>query len=397
MDMTEIKQALEETFGQIRDGQAKSLDEMRAEMKTLNERLAKADVNLIDLGQKMAGLSENGRRETKAETIGEAFVKSDQFKALKNNGNARSARVTFEGDQMKAVGPIVGDAPPNNYPVTPDRRPGIRPPGMNSVWVRDSIPVGNTTSNMVEYVREKSAQQNPDYQVPEGALKGQSDFQFELVQAPVVTIAHWVLASRQVLDDEAQLQSYLNMRMTYGLRRKEDNEILKGDGAAGHLTGITTVCNQFAPTDPTYNGPDNIRMAMAEIEGAYYTPSVLMLHPMDWAAMQLLKSTTGEYLFGSPFAPIAPRVWNLDIVSTNSIAQGNFLCGDGMEAMIWDRQQVSVEVSREDADNFRRNMVTILVEERLTTSLYSTGSWQYGPLVVGGGAAMKTAPAVKAK
>jgi HK97 family phage major capsid protein len=381
MDMSEIKALLDASFGEIKDGQKRSADEIRAELATLADKVKGQDVNLIDLGQKLAGLSEQGRRDTKADTIGEVFVKSEQFKALKGNGNARSARITLEGDQLKAVGPIVGDAPPNNVPVMPDRRPGIIAPGMNRVWVRDSIPVGTTTSNMVEYVREKSAQQNPDYQTPEGALKAQSDFQFELVQAPVVTIAHWLLASRQVLDDEAQLQSYLNMRMQYGLARKEDNEILKGDGAAGHLTGITVICNQFVPTDPAHNGIDNIRLAMAEVEGAYYTTSVLMLHPMDWAAMQLLKSTQGEYLFGNPFAPVAPRVWNLGIVQTNSIPQGYFLCGDGSEAMIWDRQQVSVEVSREDADNFRRNMVTILVEERLTTALYAAGAWQYGPLV----------------
>jgi HK97 family phage major capsid protein len=387
MDMTEIKKALDETFGPIKDAQTKTADEIRAELKTLADKVQGQDVNLIDLGQKLAGLSENGRRDLKSETIGEVFVKSDAFKALKGNSNARSARVTLEADQLKAVAPIVGDVPPNNVSVAPDRKPGIIAPGMNKVWVRDSIPVGNTTSNMVEYVREKSAQQNPDYQHPEGALKAQSDFQFELVQAPVVTIAHWLLASRQVLDDEAQLQAYLNMRMTYGLRRKEDNEILKGDGAAGHLTGITVICNQFVPTDAALNGVDNIRLAMAEIEGAYYTTSVIMLHPMDWAAMQLQKSAQGEYLFGNPFSPVAPRVWNLGIVETNSIPQGYFLCGDGSEAMIWDRQQVSVEVSREDSDNFRRNMVTILVEERLTTSVYAPGAWQYGPLVLAAGGA----------
>ena len=385
MDLSEIKALLDTSFGEIKDAQTKTVEEIRAEVRTLNEKLAKTDVNMIDLGQKFAGLSETGRREHKADTIGEVFVKSEQFKALKGNSNARSARITLEGEQLKAVAPIVGDAPPNNVPVAPDRRPGIIAPGMNRVWVRDSIPVGTTTSNLVEYVREKSAQQNPDYQTPEGTLKAQSDFQFELVQAPVVTIAHWLLASRQVLDDEAQLQAYLNMRMTYGLRRKEDNEILKGDGAAGHLTGITVICNQFVPNDPAMNGIDNIRLAMAEIEGAYYTTSVLMLHPMDWASMQLLKSAQGEYLFGNPFSPVPPRVWNLGIVETNSIPQGYFLCGDGSEAMIWDRQQVSVEVSREDADNFRRNMVTILVEERLTTSVYAPGAWQYGPLVAAGG------------
>lgn len=403
MDMTEIKRALDETFGQMKDAQTKSADEIRAELATLADKVKGQDVSLIDLGQKLAGLSEQGKRSTQAETIGEAFCKSDQFKALKGSSNARSARLTLEGEQLKAVNPIFGDHDPNLFPVTPDRRPGIRGPNENRVWVRNVLPVGTTTSNMVEYVREKAdaSQLNPDYQYPEGTLKSQSDMQFELVQAPVVTIAHWILASRQVLDDEAQLQSYLNSRMVYGLRRKEDNEILKGDGAAGHLTGIITVATPFVPGDPTFNGADNIRMAMAAIEEAYYTSTVLMLNPLDWAAMQLTKSAQGEYLFGNPFAPVRPRVWDLDIVSTQSIPQGNFLVGDGSEAMIWDRQQITVEVSREDRDNFVKNMVTILVEERLTTSVYSQKAWEYGPLKLadagGGGTDALSAKASAAK
>jgi hypothetical protein len=42
-------------------------------------------------------------------------------------------------------------------------------------------------------------------------------------------------------------------------------------------------------------------------------------------------------------------------------------------------------------------MVTILVEERLTTSVYAPGAWQYGPLVAGGATGLKTAAAPKAK
>jgi hypothetical protein len=57
MDMTEIKKALEETFGQIRDAQTKSLEEVRTELKTLDDKLSKTDINMIDLGQKLAGLS----------------------------------------------------------------------------------------------------------------------------------------------------------------------------------------------------------------------------------------------------------------------------------------------------------------------------------------------------
>jgi hypothetical protein len=48
--------------------------------------------------------------------------------------------------------------------------------------------------------------------------------------------------------------------------------------------------------------------------------------------------------------------------------------------MIWDRQSITVEVSREDRDNFVKNMVTILVEERLGLSAFAPAAFQYGPI-----------------
>lgn len=398
MDMTEIKRALEETFGQMRDAQSKSADEMRTELKTLADKVAGQDVNLIDLGQKLAGLSESGRRETKCETLGEVFVKSDAFKAMQSGGSAGRARILLEGDQLKAVNPIFGDHDPNQFPVDPHRLPGIWGEPENDMWVRDLLPSGQTTSNMIEYVREKAFQNNADYQYPEGTLKPQSDLSFEQVQTPVVTIAHWILASRQVLDDAPMLQSYINSRMTYGLRTKTDTELVNGDGAAGHLTGLLKLAGSFTPTDPAMNAADNIRLAMAQVQSYFYRPNMIVLNPLDWATLQLMKNGQGNYLFGSPLAPIAPRLWNLNVAETYALPQGNFLVGDSRQAMVWDRQQISVEVSREDRDNFVKNMVTILVEERLAFSVYADAAFAYSALTAAaqpgdGGGEQQTAKA----
>jgi HK97 family phage major capsid protein len=387
MDMTEIKRALEETFGAVKDAQNKTAEEIRAELKALADKVAGQDVNLIDLGQKLAGLSEGGKRETKCETIGEVFVKSDAFKAMQNGGSAGRARILLEGEQLKAVAPIFGDHDPNQFPIEPERLAGIKGPPENDVWVRDLIPGGRTTSNMIEYVREKAFQNNADYQYPEGSLKAQSDLSFEQVQAPVVTIAHWILASRQVLDDAPMLQSYINSRMVYGLRMKTDQEIINGDGAAGHLTGLLKLVGPFAPTDATMNGADNVRLAMAQVQAYFYRPNMIVMNPLDWATLQLMKNAQGNYLFGSPLAPIAPRLWNLNVAETYAMPQGNFLVGDSRQAMVWDRQQISVEVSREDRDNFVKNMVTILVEERLALSVYADAAFAYGALTGGAEAA----------
>ena len=68
--------------------------------------------------------------------------------------------------------------------------------------------------------------------VAEKALKPESDITFSKQTANVKTIAHWVQASRQVMDDAPMLQSYVNGRLMYGLALKEENQLLNGDGTA---------------------------------------------------------------------------------------------------------------------------------------------------------------------
>ena len=105
---------------------------------------------------------------------------------------------------------------------------------------------GTTDSNAITYVREKLFTNNAAAQASEGAKKAQSDLQFEEITTGVKTLAHFVKASRQILDDAAMLQSYINGRLTYGLKLVEDKQLLSGDGAAGGLTGIMNVAQAFA-------------------------------------------------------------------------------------------------------------------------------------------------------
>jgi HK97 family phage major capsid protein len=68
---------------------------------------------------------------------------------------------------------------------------------------------------------------------------------------------------------------------------------------------------------------------------------------------------------------MGPTLWGLPVVATNTMRDNQFLVANGsMAAQIWDRQSAAIEVSREDSDNFRKNMVTILAEERLALTVY---------------------------
>ena len=50
------------------------------------------------------------------------------------------------------------------------------------------------------------------------------------------TLAHWIPVSRQVLDDAVALQDYINMRLMYGLKLVEENQLLNGNGIGQNLS-----------------------------------------------------------------------------------------------------------------------------------------------------------------
>nr|WP_047576235.1 phage major capsid protein [Methylobacterium sp. ZNC0032] len=376
----EIKAFAEKAAAEIKDhGRA------HADTKSALEGLVKTgselQARLMEVEQKLSRRGGGGEAEVKS--VGQQFTGSDEFKALQARGKG-SARLS-----VKAVTSItsattgtggVGDG------IRPTRLPGIIAPPERQMTVRSLLMRGRTDSNAVEFVRE-SGFQNSAAPVAEGALKPQSDLSFDLVSTPVRTLAHWFLASRQVLSDIPLLESYIDNRARFGLAYVEEQQILAGDGSGQNLLGLIPQATAYAVG--TYSAAtdtkiDRLRRAMLQVRVAEYRTSGFVLNPVDWADIQLTKDGEGRYIWSDPTVNNGFNIWGLPVVETNAIASGKFLAGAfNMAASVIDREEASVEVSTEDSDNFRRNMVTILAEERLALAVFRPDSFVYGNLAAG--------------
>src|SRR5207253_9897809 len=107
------------------------------------------------------------------------------------------------------------------------------------------IPSATAQSNAIEYVKETTQTNNagPQYSpspnsMTDGAKKRKSDLRYTLMSTTVKTIADYMKASRQILQDAGQLQGEINNRLLYFLALEEEKEILLGDGTANTLNGI---------------------------------------------------------------------------------------------------------------------------------------------------------------
>jgi HK97 family phage major capsid protein len=375
----ELKSWMEKANGELAASKAVET-ETKAALEKLSTKAAELTDKALELERKLSDKGAEGKQAQ--ETIGEQLVKSDAFQAMAQ-GRSKFARIEVKTAIVNATG--------QNQPLVQDFRvPGINTAPNRVLTIRDVLPVGRTSSNLVQYTKENVFTNNAgaQYSSPnrENVTKPESAITFTLANAPVVTLAHFIPVSRQVLDDAPQLQSYVNGRLTYGLKLEEEDQLLNGSGTSGNIAGILasgnyTAFNRHVTGDTAL---DTLRKAITQAQLSEYQADTIVINPADWEEIELAKTTYGEYIFGGESGPVnalAPLVWGKRVVATNSIAAGTFLVGAfTMGAQIWDRMDAAVQISFEDGDNFKKNMATLLAEERLALTVYRPAAFISGSL-----------------
>jgi HK97 family phage major capsid protein len=321
--------------------------------------------------------SYDGHREEREKSLGEQVTDDDGVKALLASGRGKASV------RVKAViSSLTTDANGSAGDLLVPQRQGLIKPVTRRLTVRDLIMPGSTNSTSIQYVKE-SGFTNSAATVGEvaGTTKPQSEIKFDIVSTAVTTLAHWVLATKQILSDVPMLQSYINGRLMYGLKLVEEAQLLAGGGTGTDLSGIITQATAFsAPI--TITGAtmiDNLRLAILQTHLAELPPNGIVLHPSDWTNIELTKTDDGAYLFSNPTSIVSPRLWGLPVVATQAMTVDKFLVGAfNTAAQIFDRWDAEILVSTEDSDNFRKNLVTILCEERLALAVYRPEAFIYG-------------------
>lgn len=357
---TEIK-----NLGKVTEDTKKSADDALIKHNEMSARLT-------EIEQKLARRAGGGTEMRK--TTGTQVTEAEEFKKFVASGGKGRISIPVKAIVSSLTTDADGSA---GDLIVPQRLPGIVAPPQRRMTIRDLLTSGRTSSNAIQYVKETGFT-NAAATVSEtsGAAKPQSEIKFDLMTTAVATIAHWVLATRQILSDVPQLQSYIDGRLRYGLMYVEENQLLNGGGTGTDLNGIYTQASMYsAPIIPTAAGNltkiDVLRLAILQAALAEYPPNGIALHPSDWADIELTKTDDGAYLFANPQGGVEPRLWRLPVVETQAMTVDKFLVGAfQLGAQIFDREDASVEISTEDSDNFRTNLVTILAEERLALAVY---------------------------
>lgn len=336
----------------------------------LRDRIEAVETRQIDLEQSGAG---RRRSSGPPASWGETVANSNDYQGFVANSCKGMAKIQV-GNAITSVGTSGGAL------IRPDRdADGVMLP-RRRLTIRALLGSGATVSNSVEYFREKTFTNNAA-PVAETQLKAESNIQYELDTAPVRTIAHWVPASRQVMEDAPQLGSLIDGSLRYGLAVVEEVQLLYGDGTGENLHGMVPQATAFDLTlmEEDDTELDVIRHAITQAEEADLPATGIILNTRDWLRMIGLKDADGNYLSNGPWSGGPNTLWGLPVVFTNSMARGEFLVGAFEQAtQIWDRMTPEVMVSSEDRDNFVRNMLTVRAEERLAFAVKRRAALIYG-------------------
>jgi len=345
---------------------------LRADLKAMaadNEKLTKEMAGLTDQITTLAQKGVQMHAPDTPKSLGEQFVSSDSFKSYKS-GNSNKARVEFQANTI--IGEGGSPQNPTDTIVPKQNVAGIIGGAFRPLRILDTVPSGVATGNTVHYTRELLFTNNAAERA-EGVAKPESVITFEAVDAPVRTIAHFIKVSKQVLDDAPALKTYIDTRMSYGVRIRAEQQIVNGNGTSPNLSGILDTGNFTSLTatsgDNDFDFANRVKYKVIESD---YMPDHFMVNPADWGRMERIKTgLSGDKRYvGADGAVgylqngLVPTLWGLPVVVSNSIPAGKIVGMASDAVMFWERQGVTVEIFDQNQDDVEKNLLTIRAEMR---------------------------------
>jgi len=345
---------------------------LQQSLDKLEKRVADQDARNLDVEQRLAG-RRGGASGAPAQSLGAVVVAHEQTKAFAKAGGKGVLTLNVQNA-------ITSGSASAGGLIAPSRESEIVGLPRRKFFVRDLLSRTTTTSNLQQYARLVTRDLLAAV-VAENTLKAESNLEWQMDEAPVRTIAHWIPVSRNALDDAPQLQGEIDGELIYGLDLAEENEILSGDGTGQHLSGLITNATAYGGTyEPTgATAIDKLRFALLEASLSNYPADGMVLNEIDWALIETSKDAENRYIFANPLQMAGPILWGRAVVPTTEIDEDKFLVGAfKAAATIYDRMDTEVLISSEDRDNFVKNMLTVRAEKRLALAVKRPAALIYG-------------------
>ena len=355
-----------------------NLETDRVSAKAFAEKAQELGAKQADLARELLEIRQKNEAvpaKAEAKSVGESFVADKAYTDFVS-GAATSARAVITLDKGPTQGPTPTTVGISNPSLTvtslaPSFYAGVFGTPNVPQKIEPLIPHIAVTTDSVDYVTVADTINAAG--VAEAGKIPESTFTPTLAKANVVNVAHYTKITKQLADDAPALAAYINTKMLYGLQNKVESQIVNGNGTAPELKGLLAT-GSFTDASTKLTGAKNLFDLLLLLQGvaetAAYEPEALVLNPMTWAQLAMEKDSQGRYLLGGPGLAANKSVWGIPVVTSSAVPAGKFIFGNFTQtATVYDRQQVAVEMTGTNEDDFTHYLYTIRASRRLALAV----------------------------
>lgn len=314
----------------------------------------------------------SGREPEQVKSIGQQFVESHAYRQSAEHGrDGKFIDVDVLIPEYKTtMTTTAGYAP---FVTRLDR---VIDSAVRRVTVPSIIPQTTTSENAIKYMEETTFTNNAGA-AAEGSAGTESALAWTERTQPVEKITTFIPVTDEQLADVPTLMNLIDRRLTLMGELAKETQILTGNGTTPNLDGFlnkTGVQTQALGGDTV---PDAFYKAMTKVRAVGFAdPSNIVIHPNDWQAVRLLKTTDGVYIWGNPSEAGVERMWGLPVLQTTAITENTGLVGDfPLYSEIFNRENAMIETSNSHSDNFTKGIQVIKITMRLTLAIYRAAAF----------------------
>ena len=329
----------------------KALDAVAIHQAEIKERL-------LQVEQKSSAKAD-GIIQTKA-SLG------DQFAAKFNDNKELFGKTQNIRLEVKAAADPVTTASGRNLVAG-----GVGAPGVNMIGLQNGLtitPANGVTA--VEYSRFLAVEGSAAVQASEGAAKAALRPTHLMVTQSGITVAGFSKLSRQALSDSGELKRAIDNVLARSVSNAMDAMLV--NGGTGFVGGYLALATSV--TSLVYqNLVDAVSESVATMQTGGFSPDTVAVSPADWLSVQVLKSTTGEYLSGSYIGQMPSALRGLKVVLSASMPAGKALVFDSSQCELKVVDDYQIEMGYSGTD-MTQNLVTLLAETRVIPVYRAVGS-----------------------
>lgn len=336
------------------------------------------DVKDVQTQINAANVAEDLLRGLKAPVEEKADKEEEKVMAYKTIGEQVAAKVTeanintkskfnFNVSGMKVAAPMT--TPASIAPAITDVDTNIVQQLRRELTVGDLFSAEVISGSALTYFVESSTVEGGAAYTTEGSEKPMMSFGSPTaVTASLRKIASYMKESDELIEDAPWLASAINDRGMYQHQLAVENYLVSAlSGTSGIGTGSLLT-------------PDGIFDAIMTVhKNSGYAADAILINPTDYANLRVRKDDNGQYLAGGfAFGPygqgnvdLYPPIWGVRTVVTTAVAVGTCIVGafKAGGSVVHKASGVTVDIANQNEDDFIKNMITILIEERLVLAV----------------------------